>query len=178
MAFETEQEMVHRFIATFADALSSLEPRGLRTLQEVRVPGGIPDFVLFRRISNSVHYVIAIEFKLSRWQRALKQAFRNRNFANESYVVLDRDNSSRALDNISMFYKANVGLFTNDSERELKVHHFHKARVPFSSKYATRIAGELIPDSADVPSEPPFARTARGGVALSDLRQIGTYVGS
>lgn len=176
MAFASEQQMVSQFMKTFSSTFSSLGKYGLRTLQEVRVPGGIPDFILFRETSNSVYYVIAVEFKLSRWRRALNQAFRNRNFANESYVILDQNYSKRAVENVSAFKKANVGLITFSADYTLEFHHFPESCTPFSSRYASLIASKLLSNGqADTSNEPIFAKTRRGGLPLYKLRRIGSH---
>lgn len=54
--------------------------------------------------------VIAIEAKLKDWKRGLYQAYRYRDFANESYLALYSPYLHRALKNLDEFKKYNVGL--------------------------------------------------------------------
>ena len=54
--------------------------------------------------------ICAIEAKLSDWRRALYQATRYQDFANQSWVVMDQSKVAAALTNISQFTRLNVGL--------------------------------------------------------------------
>lgn len=58
--------------------------------------------------------VIAVEAKLSEWQRVLVQAYRNLQFADESWVVLDHAFVRPALAQIERFKSAGVGLASLD----------------------------------------------------------------
>lgn len=66
--------------------------------------------------------VIAVEAKLSEWQRVLVQAYRNLQFANESWVVLDHKYVRPALSQIARFKAAGVGLASMERGRGLYVH--------------------------------------------------------
>lgn len=54
--------------------------------------------------------IIAVEAKLSDWPRALVQAYRNRQFADESWVVLDHRFHGPALAQVERFQRSGVGL--------------------------------------------------------------------
>ena len=73
--------------------------------------------------------IISIEAKLSDWSRALVQAYRNRQFADESWVVLDHRYYKPAASQIDRFQRSGVGLASVDIEGNLYIHH----RAPSSS---------------------------------------------
>lgn len=163
--------MIAAFLEAVDGPLEVLRGSGLFKKAEVRAPGGVPDYVLYRYLHTSVHYVVAIEFKLSNWRKALAQAFRYRNFANEAYVVLDQSRARRALESADMFRKANVGLLTFCPKLTVEVVHYPEPSVPFSAHFSRMVAEELLPMDVDAPDDFPFTRTARGGIALSELRR-------
>jgi hypothetical protein len=66
--------------------------------------------------------IVAIEAKLSDWGRALVQAYRNQQFADESWVVLDHCYHRAALKNAHQFARAGVGLASVAQGRGLFVH--------------------------------------------------------
>lgn len=66
--------------------------------------------------------IIAIEAKLSDWSRALVQAYRNRQFADESWVVLDHRYHQAALAQLERFERAGVGLASVDTQKNLFIH--------------------------------------------------------
>lgn len=67
-------------------------------------------FVIDSEYELPFHVNFAIEAKLKDWRRALSQAYRYRWFADYSYVVLDEKFINRAINNIDLFEKYNVGL--------------------------------------------------------------------
>lgn len=67
--------------------------------------------------------ICAIEAKLSDWKRALYQATRYQDFANQSWVVMDEKNIATARKNIEQFRRLNVGLAGVDVLGSLYVHH-------------------------------------------------------
>lgn len=172
MAFKTEYQLAESFLLKVNQLLDSHIEYGLHTQSEVRAPGGIPDYVIYRSIEDSIHYLIAIEFKLKNWHKALEQAFRYRNFANESYVILDKEKSNRAKENIVLFKKANVGLITHDANDSIEVLNFPIPSTPFSDEFSREVASEIISTKIKTTDDLPFIRTARGGYKLSRLRQL------
>lgn len=76
--------------------------------------------------------LIAIEAKLSDWQRVLVQAYRNLQFADESWVVLDNAFIRPALAQLERFKVAGVGLASIDHQRGLFVHHAAMSQGPMS----------------------------------------------
>lgn len=76
--------------------------------------------------------LIAVEAKLSDWQRVLVQAYRNLQFADESWVVLDHAFIRPALAQLERFKVAGVGLASIDHGRGLFVHHAAMSQGPVS----------------------------------------------
>ena len=76
--------------------------------------------------------LIAIEAKISDWQRVLVQAYRNLQFADESWVVLDHAYIRPAIFQLERFKVAGVGLASMDRSRGLFIHVGATARGPVS----------------------------------------------
>jgi hypothetical protein len=76
--------------------------------------------------------VIAVEAKISEWQRVLVQAYRNLQFADESWVVLDHTFVRPALSQIARFKAAGVGLASMERGSGLYVHLAAKNVGPMS----------------------------------------------
>lgn len=76
--------------------------------------------------------LIAVEAKLSDWQRVLVQAYRNLQFADESWVVLDHAFIRPAIAQIERFKAAGVGLASMDCGRGLFIHHAATSQGPMS----------------------------------------------
>ncbi len=67
--------------------------------------------------------IYAIEGKLRNWQRALSQAFRYLEYANQSWVVLDKKNINPALENINRFKSLNIGLASINPDGNVDNHY-------------------------------------------------------
>lgn len=76
--------------------------------------------------------LIAIEAKISDWQRVLIQAYRNLQFADESWAVLDHAFIRPAVTNIDRFKASGVGLASVDRERGLFIHYSATTQGPMS----------------------------------------------
>lgn len=84
-------------------------------------------------------YLVSIEGKLSRWEEALTQAYRNRLFSNESYVLLDNKYIYNAYKNLNSFKQSNVGLISIDAEtRETRMVFRPKKTNPLSNHFVWR----------------------------------------
>lgn len=68
------------------------------------------EFRIGRKYLVGLKDVVAIEAKLSNWQRGLYQAYRYRQYATESYLALYTQYINRALSHKEEFVRANVGL--------------------------------------------------------------------
>lgn len=73
--------------------------------------------------------IISVEAKLSDWSRALVQAYRNKQFADESWVVLDHRFYKPALSQIDRFRRSGVSLASVDLDKNLYLH-FHERTPP------------------------------------------------
>ncbi len=72
-------------------------------------------------LSPVMEWAIAVEVKLNSWRRAMYQASRYKDFADESWVVLDAEQSSSALVHLDIFRRFNIGLATLSDRSELRI---------------------------------------------------------
>lgn len=114
---ESSLPLVQSFFASKDDVIIVQEPKGLF---------GIPDMLLYNG------EIVAIEFKLKNWKKALQQAFRYRNFSCESYVFLDSAFISSAVKNIEEFERFNIGL-CGVTEDGIESYFKPNRKVPFSN---------------------------------------------
>lgn len=144
----------------------------IRTRNEVRGPGSIPDLVVFAREAEAVRYVVTVEFKLRNWNRALQQAFRHRNFANEAYVLIDDAHVEPARKNLSAFQRANIGLVSVGRAEALQFWHFPNPDVPFSPEFSRSLMRSLLRIRSSQLPDLEFTRTTKGGLSLAKLRDF------
>jgi len=71
---------------------------------------GYSEFNIGHQYQIGLQEVVAIEAKLSNWQRGLYQAYRYRQYANKSFLALYTKYIHRALNHIEEFMRFNVGL--------------------------------------------------------------------
>lgn len=76
--------------------------------------------------------LIAVEAKISEWQRVLVQAYRNLQFADESWVVLDHAFVRPALAQLNQFKVSGVGLASIGRDDGLLIHLAAKSVGPMS----------------------------------------------
>ena len=76
--------------------------------------------------------LIAVEAKISDWRRVLVQAYRNLQFADESWVVLDHAFARPAIAQLDRFRIAGVGLASVERGRGLFIHHAAATQGPMS----------------------------------------------
>lgn len=112
-------------LSEFADALgTSLQgaKRIAREFQDRRL-ASIDGEDLRMRSIDAMPYadLVAIEAKLSNWRVALVQAYRNRQFSNESWVVLDHAQLGTDT-KLIQFERSGVGLASINSLGQLIVH--------------------------------------------------------
>jgi len=104
MCFANEKALVKSFVSNLGAQRS---PWGkVQVATEFDYQRGRTDIVV-STIGNSV---IAIEAKLGDWRTALHQAFRNRCFAHQSYVLLPKDTALRAHRYAGEFNRRHVGI--------------------------------------------------------------------
>ncbi len=128
-----------RRIASIADLAASLgvaPSAALRVASELHSVGGLrmhgTRIVIPAVDVPPFRTIVAIEAKLSDWQRALGQAYRNLQFADESWVVLDHYFHRAAANNLDRFSQAGVGLASISESSELFVHISARTEEPFS----------------------------------------------
>ena len=104
MCYENEQTLVTLFVSRLsADA----SPWGtVQVATEFYYQRGRTDIVVY----TANDCVIAVEAKLQDWRAALHQAFRNRCFAHQSYVLLPKNTALRAHRYAGEFDRRQVGI--------------------------------------------------------------------
>lgn len=104
MRFENEQMMVTLFVSRLS---CNRSPWGaVQVATEFYYQRGRTDIVA----CTANEGVIAIEAKLQDWRAAMHQAFRNRCFANRSYVLLPKNTALRAHRYVGEFDRRRVGI--------------------------------------------------------------------
>jgi len=141
MSFANEKVLVDRFVARLHEGES---PWGnVQVATEFFYQRGRTDVIA----STEDRSVIAIEAKLCDWRSALHQAFRNRCFANQSYVLLPKDTAVRAFRYDGEFDRRQVGIcFLEDCDIVV-----------------------LKPATESAPIEPWLSRRAREHIANSRM---------
>jgi len=129
--FKTEAEMIQFSILNLKKAF--FDHDNVQLIQEVSGFFGIPDVVL------KAEKVVAVEYKLSNWKRALIQAFKYKNFANAAYVLLDKDFSHRAVRNIDSFKRSKIGLGFVDEMGDIIIEYDPGVTKPFNNKFYEKI---------------------------------------
>jgi hypothetical protein len=114
----TSEGAAQRVIAQLSAAGVAKQSRDSLTISGLRTPP-------FERL-------IAVEAKLSDWQRVLTQAYRNLQFADESWVVLDHAFARPAIAQLERFRITGVGLASVERGRGLFVHHAATTQGPMS----------------------------------------------
>lgn len=138
----TSESAAQRVIAQLLAAGVAMQSRDALTISGVRTPP-------FERL-------IAVEAKISDWQRVLVQAYRNLQFADESWVVLDHAFAKPAIAQLDRFRVAGVGLASIERGRGLFIHHSAATQGPMSlakrwqsqSVLATRVLNRKIASGA------------------------------
>ena len=104
MCFTDEKTLVRSFVSQLSTDRS---PWGkVQVATEFDYQRGRTDIIA----STADDLVIAVEAKLGDWRTALHQAFRNRCFAHQSYVLLPKDTALRAHRYAGEFDRRQVGI--------------------------------------------------------------------
>jgi hypothetical protein len=114
----TSEGAAQRVIAQLSAAGVAEQSKNSLTISGLRTPP-------FERL-------IAVEVKLSDWQRVLIQAYRNLQFADESWVVLDHAFARPAIAQLDRFRVTGVGLASVERGRGLFIHHAAATQGPMS----------------------------------------------
>jgi len=94
-----------------------VERRGLSPRDEVPKCGKVPDVL---GVSGD-HIILAVEMKVSAWQRALRQATLYTMFASESYVAMPEDKEELLKKNIGRFERWNIGILIVDRDNNVRL---------------------------------------------------------
>lgn len=87
-------------------------------------------------LSRQFNKVVSIEGKLSNWQNALAQAYRNKLFSMYSYVVMDAKHVAPALKGIARFQSLGVGLAVASADtKKVSIIYRPSQAKPISSVY-------------------------------------------
>ena len=138
MAFRFEKFLVKKALESSYIKELKDRPKELTSYWDTEIEGlfGIPDLVIFYTDPEAVFekrfVTIAFEMKLSKWEKALGQAYRYKSFANKSYVMMDNAHISPPLRNITRFQKANIGLLSIDDSGKVTSFFEPEYRSPFS----------------------------------------------
>lgn len=81
---------------------------------------------------------VAIEAKIRDWNKALSQARRYRKFANYSFVLLDEDHVSPAINGITKFHKHGIGL-ASMGKRSVTIHYQPERQTPQADLYLYKL---------------------------------------
>lgn len=97
--------------STAGSALRSYAAAGYCELSPVN-----KKWIKYKQPSLITNKVYAVEAKLRDWKRALKQANRYRDYAHQSWVLLDEKNVNPAYKNIEQFKRLGIGLASISTE--------------------------------------------------------------
>jgi hypothetical protein len=146
MAFKSEKELVQAAKKNLSiKTKPNTEPIFIG--EEVKGLFGIPDLVIAYDNKGKL-LTFAYEMKLSKWERALMQAFRYKAFADMSYVVMDSDHITSALSNRKQFVNSNVGLISIDGSGNMYFHHHPYVDEPFSPQLERKFSDIVTNDAA------------------------------
>jgi hypothetical protein len=113
----------------------------------VRILNQLVKHGVLKRVENKVYEnygklvcpidsIVSVEAKLSNWYSALRQAYRYREFSNQSWVLLDATRVSPALKQIQKFIRSGVGLASISTGGALIIYYEPPVTDPFSeSRY-------------------------------------------
>lgn len=84
------------------------------------------------RVRCPIETIVSIEAKLSEWQKALRQAYRYREYSHQSWVLLDAAKAAPALAQIERFTRSGIGLASINTRGQLFIHYEPPVAAPFS----------------------------------------------
>jgi hypothetical protein len=90
------------------------------------------EYSLVEALACPMETVVSIEAKLSDWRRALRQAYRYKEYSHQSWVLLDGARAAAAIKDLAQFKKWNVGLASINNEGEIFLLHEPQTELPTS----------------------------------------------
>ena len=113
--------------------------RSVKYALEVKSIYNRPDIVYFEYTKKSgFNFITAIEAKVKNWQVALKQAYRNKLFADRVYVAMPKKYSQGAINNIREFKNNSVGLIIVE-KKKYKIYYNPPKNKPISQKHVLKV---------------------------------------
>jgi hypothetical protein len=94
----------------------------------------------------------SIELKLSKWKKALRQAFRGKGFSEYQCVVMDAEYVDRALENRHRFEEHGIGLMSLTEDGEYEMHLHPERNNPYSLINKWRLNERTIMDELKLQS--------------------------
>jgi hypothetical protein len=146
--FTCENKLVEATISN-PDFFQGLGHRNWTSWTDREVEGlfGIPDLVVAFGKNNSrgarLLRTFAFEMKRTDWKRALSQAFRYKTFAGSSHVVMDAHYVHRALRNIDLFERSNIGLLSVSTDGKLCWHYKPRYERPYSDSLKAHLTSRI-----------------------------------
>lgn len=92
----------------------------------------------------------SVELKLSKWKKALRQAFRGKGFSEYQCVVMDAEYVGRALENRHRFEEHGIGLMSLTKDGEYEIHLSPERNNPYSLINRWRLNERTIMDEHKV----------------------------
>lgn len=121
---------------TLAASLGTSEAAARRVIAQLSASGVAAksrDSVSLSTVANPpFERIIAVEAKISDWRRVLVQAYRNLQFADESWAVLDHACIRPAIAQLERFKVAGVGLASINRDQKLFIHYGATMQGPMS----------------------------------------------
>ncbi len=120
------------------------------TRAEVEGFFGIPDIVIGlakkKKHGGTIVRTYAFEMKRENWKRGLMQAYRYTSFANYSFVVMDAFYVHRALPNLDLFRRSNIGLISISTEGQMSWHYRPKFSHPYLKQLGEKLQNMIAED--------------------------------
>lgn len=107
------------------------------------IPCDKTNFIKGKKYQIGLQKVVAVEAKLSNWQRGLYQAYRYKEYANKSYLALYEKYIHRALKHLDDFRRFNVGL-VEVSDDDIYVHYEPKIEPNKQNVFSALVFEQLF----------------------------------
>jgi hypothetical protein len=101
---KTAQDALYSFMAAGFCEYSASDKKWIKTLEP-------------QKIANELY---AVEAKLKDWKKALKQAYRYLDYADQAWVLIDEKHVTPAIKNLDEFKRLKVGLASISTQGEIK----------------------------------------------------------
>jgi len=113
-----EYQLLQQFEEKYSSTLNDDLDEKLILLKEVKIGSKIIDVVLS---DINLTNIIAIELKVKKWKKALRQAISHQLWASKTYIALPRKHMNGAIKNKSLFEKLGIGLISIDGTVKIEI---------------------------------------------------------